>query len=80
MIKTVLFVYGDGSQINRGEWSFDQLPRPGEIVVLWDERGLLNVRVRQVEHFPTRTGEKPKNQNSVFISADFIGVDDDPDL
>lgn len=67
MIKTLLFVDGDGVQINGEPWSFDQLPRVGEIVVLWDKGGLANVRVRELKHFPTRTGEKQQNNVAVWV-------------
>ena len=61
MTRAVLFIHGLGNKINQGEWNFQQLPAPGDLVHIIGHDGKHHYStVRHVEHSPVsvhRTGE-----------------------
>ncbi|MFN7389980.1 hypothetical protein [Brevundimonas sp.] len=70
MVKAVLFIYGLGHQINHGEWTFQQLPAPGDLVHIVGKDGQHHyASVRHVEHSPVRL--EGQGQPAAIIVTDW---------
>lgn len=70
MARAVLFIHGLGQQINHGEWTFGQLPAPGDLVRIAGDDGHHHyASVRHVEHAPVRI--EGQDQPTAIIVADW---------
>lgn len=61
MVRAILFIHGLGNQVNYGEWQFQGLPFPGDLVHITGHDDKHHyATVRHVEHSPVsvhKTGE-----------------------
>jgi hypothetical protein len=70
VIVATLFVYGCGNQVNWGEWSFLQLPSPGDVVTVSNADGTLHgyAAVRHTEHAPASIYREGKAPSAIVVT------------
>lgn len=73
MITAPLIVYGLGEQKAWGDWSFEQLPSPGDIIELTDDLDRTHsLKVRHVEHRPSAPERGINRPANSMVVADWI--------
>ncbi len=78
MIEAVVFVHGhESGHVNWSSWRFLQLPASGDLISLQIGNLVHSVKVRHVEHMPTRVDVD--GQPTVIIVSDWQEMlDDEP--
>ena len=76
MITAALIVYGYGDQRAWGDWTFEQLPSPGDLIALVDDlTSSHTLQVRHIEHFPASPARGIDRAPYSMVVADWKSED-----